>query len=87
MVKNVTGNKTHVATIPFWMAYLGLPYASLKSRLTGVRPSFSKGSLRALAIQCRNIPGNLAVEHLGHSPRPLEDTISDTISWHIKNQR
>ena len=87
MVKHITGNRTHVATIPFWMSYLALPYSTLKSRLTGVRPSFSKGSLQALAIQCRNIPGNLAEEHLGHFPRPLEDTISDTITWHIKNQR
>ena len=69
------------------MAYLALPFATVKSKITGNRPSFSKGSLQALAIQCRNIPGNLASDHLDHLPRPIEDTIDDTITWLAQNQK
>ena len=87
MIKRITGNRTHLVSVPFWMAYLALPFASVSSRITGKRPSFSRGSLQALAIQCKNIPGTLANEHLDHQPRPLLDTIDDTVSWLTKNQQ
>ena len=87
MIKQLTGNRTHLVSVPFWMAYLALPLASISSSISGNRPSFSKGSLQALAIQCRNIPGSLANEHLEHQPRPLEDTITDTVTWLRQNQQ
>ena len=87
LVKRITGRRTHLLTVPFWMGYLALPFASISSKITGKRPSFSKGSLQALAIQCRDIPGNLARDHLGHNPRLLEDTISDTVSWFIDKNK
>lgn len=81
MVRQATGNRTHYASIPFWTAYLALPFASISAKITGQRPSFSKGSLHALAVQCRNIPGTLAREEIGHHSRPLEETITDTVNW------
>ena len=87
MIKKITGNRTHLVSVPFWMAYLALPFASVSSRISGKRPSFSRGSLQALAIQCKNIPGTLANEHLDHQPRPLLDTIDDTVSWLTQNQQ
>mgnify|MGYP001468516673 FL=1 len=87
MIKKITGNRTHLVSVPFWMAYLALPFTSISSRISGKRPSFSRGSLQALAIQCRKIPGTLANEHLEHQPRPLEDTIDDTVSWLTQNQQ
>ena len=87
LIKQITGNRTHLVSVPFWMAYLALPFASISSRISGKRPSFSRGSLQALAIQCRTIPGTLADEHLDHKPRPLEETIDDTVSWLTQNQQ
>jgi len=87
IVHEITGKRTHLVTIPFWMAYLALPFATAKSKITGNRPSFSKGSLQALAIQCRKIPGSLATDHLDHFPRPIEETIGDTITWLAQNQK
>lgn len=68
-------------TMPFWSAYLALPFAAMKSRITGKRPSFSRGSLHALAVQCKDIPGTLAREELGHHNRPLPETIDDSLNW------
>ncbi|MEE3083798.1 MAG: NAD-dependent epimerase/dehydratase family protein [Candidatus Thermoplasmatota archaeon] len=68
-------------TAPFWSAYLALPFAAMKSTITRKRPSFSRGSLHALAIQCKDIPGTLAREELGHQNRPLSETVSDAIDW------
>ena len=87
LIKQITGNRTHLVSVPFWMAYLALPFASISSRISGKRPSFSRGSLKALAIQCRNIPGTLSNEHLEHQARPLEETIDDTVSWLKENQQ
>jgi len=87
LIKQITGNRTHLVSVPFWMAYLALPFASISSRISGKRPSFSRGSLQALSIQCRTIPGTLANEHLDHQPRPLEETIDDTVSWLTQNQQ
>ena len=85
LVKQITGRRTHLLTVPFWMGYIALPFASISSKITGKRPSVSKGSLQALAIQCRDIPGNLARDHLAHNPRKIEETISDTVSWLTDN--
>ncbi len=82
-VSKEIGKRKSIATMPFWSAYLALPFASMKSRITGERPSFTRGSLHALAVQCREIPGSLAINDLGHSPRPLEETIRDTTRWLI----
>ena len=57
----------------------------MKSKLTGKRPSFSRGSLHALAVQCKDIPGTLARQALGHNSRPLADTIKDTVRWVMDN--
>ena len=68
-------------TLPFWTAYTALPFAWLKAKLTGGRPSVSRGSLHALAVQCRDIPASLARTELGHDPRPLEETVRDALKW------
>lgn len=78
-------SKTTFGTFPFWTAYTALPFAYVFSKLTGKRPSFSRGSLHALAVQCKDIPGTLAQHELGHSPRPLQNTIQDTVDWMINH--
>tara|TARA_B110000263_G_scaffold5320_2_gene4575 strand:- start:3433 stop:4233 length:801 start_codon:yes stop_codon:yes gene_type:complete len=85
MISNQLHFKTNLLTLPFWSAYLALPFAFIFSKLTGGRPSFSRGSLHALAVQCQNIPGTLAKEEVGHLSRPLVETINDTITWFQKN--
>lgn len=85
MISNQLHLRTNLVTLPFWSAYLALPFAFLFSKLTGNQSSFNRGSLHALAEQCQNIPGDLAKKEIGHSPRPLAETINDTITWFKKN--
>ena len=42
-------SRTALGTLPFWVAYTALPFAYAFSKLTGKRPSFSRGSFHALA--------------------------------------
>ena len=83
----VVGKKTTYLQLPLWSAYLALPFAGISSALTGNRSSLNKGSLHALDVQCRDIPGVLAKEELRHASRPLAETVRDTIDWMRSNDR
>ena len=85
IIAGLIGKRTIYMTLPFWTAYTAIPFAYLSAKLTGRRPSFSRGSLRALSVQCRDIPGTLARQEIGHQSRPLESTVTDTIEWLMKN--
>lgn len=85
IISNQLHFTTNYLTLPFWSAYIALPFAFILSKLTGERPSFSRGSLHALAEQCQKIPGALARDEIGHQSRPLIETIKDTITWFQKN--
>jgi dihydroflavonol-4-reductase len=85
IIAGLIGKRTIYMTLPFWTAYTAIPFAYLRAKLTGQRPSFSRGSLHALSVQCKDIPGTLARQEIGHQSRPLESTIKDTIDWLIKN--
>mgnify|MGYP001327397453 CR=1 FL=1 len=81
IISEKTGKRTSLITLPFWTSYMALPFATVKSKITGKRPSFSRGALQALATQCKEIPGELAKKHLDHSPRPIQESIEDTLEW------
>jgi nucleoside-diphosphate-sugar epimerase len=85
IIAGLIGKRTIYMTLPFWTAYTAIPFAYLRAKLTGQRPSFSRGSLHALSVQCKDIPGALAHQEIGHQSRPLESTLKDTIDWLMKN--
>ena len=85
IIAGLIDKRTIYMTLPFWTAYTAIPFAYLRAKLTGQRPSFSRGSLHALSVQCKDIPGTLAREKIDHQSRPLESTLKDTIDWLMKN--
>ena len=85
IIAGLIGKRTLYMTLPFWTAYTAIPFAYLRAKLMGQRPSFSRGSLHALSVQCKDIPGALAHQEIGHQSRPLESTLKDTIDWLMKN--
>jgi hypothetical protein len=87
VIASLLARRITYLTLPFWTAYLALPFAAIKSNLTGQRPSFSRGSLHTLAVQCKEIPGTLAKNELLHRPRSLEDSIRDTVQWLIEKEQ
>ena len=72
---------THWVSLPFWTAYMFLPFAFVLSRLTGRRPSYSLGSLHALAVQPKTVSSGKARKELNHQPRSIDSTVEDTINW------
>jgi len=67
--------------LPIWSARMGVPFATLWSWLTRTEPSLSNASLNILAHQARQVSQERALQDLGHRPRPLVETVTDSLRW------
>ena len=85
IVAKLINKRTSLIIFPLWVTYTAIPFAYVLSKIFGNRPSFSRGSIHALAIQSKKISNNLAKNKLNHRVRDLEETIRDTLSWNQKN--
>jgi dihydroflavonol-4-reductase len=65
---------------PLWLAKLTAPFALLWARLTRSPPLYTPASLATLG-HYRHVDGGLARRELGWAPRPLDETIADTVAW------
>ena len=81
VISKIINKNTRWLTLPFWMAYCFLPIAYCAAKLSGSRPSFSRGSLHALAVQAKKISSRKVEKEFNFKARPLEETIRDTINW------
>ena len=81
-VAEMTGRKK-LPTLPLWVAYVGLPFLWLWSRLTGKRPLYTAASLASLQADT-DFPLE-KVRALGYTPRPLEDTVRDHVQFLVDN--
>jgi len=79
-VHEVTSTPPPRFVSPMWMARIGAPFVTLFSRITGGRPRYTSGSLEVLRGN-KVILHDKATRELGYQPRPLLDTIRDTVDW------
>ena len=80
LVEDAGGRRPPRFVSPVWAARAGLPFARAWSRLTGAELRFTRESLEVL-ISNRSISSAKARAELGHEPRPLAETIRDTLAW------
>ena len=80
LVEEISKVKRPRFTAPISLALFGAPFAATYCRLIGQRPLFTAASVRTLQrhqqISCRK-----AETELDYTPRPLRETIGDTIEW------
>lgn len=69
---------------PLWLAPAGIPFASIYARITRTKPVFTKFTLQAIKSN-HNICHDRATCDLGYNPRPLRETIYDTLIWLANN--
>ncbi len=81
-VAEMTGRRK-LPTLPLWVAYVGLPFLWLWSRLTGKRPLYTAASLSSLQADT-DFPLD-KVKALGYEPRPLRETVRDHVQFLIDN--
>lgn len=86
LVGQVTDRKTNVPVFPVWMALLGLPFIYTWSKISGKDPIFTRQSLEIVQKGNKKISYQKAQKELGYSPRPLAETIKDTINWFKENK-
>jgi dihydroflavonol-4-reductase len=83
-IAQITGNPAPSFISPMWLAKTGAPFAETYSRITGGRALFTGISLKALESNY-NVSHEKAASELGYHPRPLSETIKDTIEWFKDN--
>ena len=77
--------KPPLISCPYWLAKLGLPFINTYCSLTRKEPLYTYDSLNTIRIGHRSISHQKAFHELDFSPRPLEDTIKDTLEWFREN--
>jgi dihydroflavonol-4-reductase len=85
------GNRAPALVCPMAVARACAPIITAASGLAGARPVFTTVSLNALAGN-RNISHAKATSELGYAPRPIRETLIDTLQWfkdngYIKSRR
>lgn len=83
LVGEVTGTRAPRMTAPQWLARPGAPLAAAWSRVARTRPLFTPDSLAALRTCNPHISHAKASVELAFTPRPLRDTVADTLDWFV----
>ncbi|MDB4249802.1 NAD-dependent epimerase/dehydratase family protein [Acidimicrobiia bacterium] len=81
VMTEVLGKKLMRGTLPFFTIYLSLPIYYLQSLFSNAPRAITLDSIHTIKVQNKNIPSQLAKDQLGHSPRGVEETITDTLKF------
>jgi dihydroflavonol-4-reductase len=80
MVQEISGASLPGFTCPLWLAHLGAPFVTGYNLMLKKRPIYTAASLKALNSN-PFISHEKATRELGYQPRPLQDTLYDTLKW------
>jgi len=84
IVEEVTGVPAPRLVLPLWLARIGAPFTAAFAQLTGKRPLYTSVSIRALCSN-RSVSHERAAHDFGYNPRPLRETVVDTLRWFGEN--
>jgi dihydroflavonol-4-reductase len=79
-VARISGRRPPRLVVPMALARLGAPFVESLWQLAGAEPLYTRESLHALR-HYRDVRNAKAASELGHAPRPLEETLADTLAW------
>ena len=85
-VREVTGKAFASIKIPFSLAELAARYTPWYYQRTQAKPRFTPYSLEVLQSNA-NISYKKALAELGYKPRPVYESIADTVRWFLENRR
>ena len=78
------GRKVVYGKLPEFIAYLALPYEYIKSLINKKPRLITLDSIHTAQTGNKVVPSSLAREELNHNPRPIEETIYDTVEFFQK---
>ena len=79
-VHETTGARPPRLNVPIWFARSVAPMTAWTSRLAGRRPLFTPEAMRIVTCHQR-IETKKAAEELGFHPRPIRDSVRESIAW------
>ena len=86
MVGDISGKSVPVRYVPHGLARMAAPILSFYAGVTGRKPLYTSHSLELLVHSPKQIADNRARSDLDHRPRPLEETLRDTLLWFKENK-
>jgi dihydroflavonol-4-reductase len=84
LVRDVKGKTRPLPVLPLWPILAALPVMHAWSRIMGASALYTRQSVDNLLFSNRKIDHAKARRELGFHPRPLTETIRDTIAWFKK---
>jgi dihydroflavonol-4-reductase len=85
LVAQANGVRAPRLVAPMSLARLGAPFVVAWSHVFKQRPLYTSESLRVLRTSNRAVSHQKAAQELGYQPRPLPETVQDTVTW-FKNR-
>jgi dihydroflavonol-4-reductase len=79
------GQSRWLPTLPFWCGYAMLPFLRLGGRLSKRPPALTYEMLKILEEGCRQVDSSKARRALGLKPRPIRQSVADTLQWFKEN--
>lgn len=86
MISKEYGKEYKKPLVPFWLAQLGLPFIWLYSKASGSKPLYTFESIKILKFGDIKISNARAKRVLGYGPRPLIESVRDTLDWLQENK-
>jgi dihydroflavonol-4-reductase len=80
LVETVSGEQPPRFTCPQWLARAAAPFSEKLCKVLDKRPLFTGEALLSLRSH-RHINREKAEKELGYMPRPLEETVKETLAW------
>ena len=84
VMSEILNKKLIRSTLPFGFIYMSLPGSYISSLIKKTPRAITMDSIHTIKVQNKNIPSSLSKEQLNHNPRPVEETIQDTIEFFQK---
>ena len=84
VMSEILNKKLIRSTLPFGFIYMSLPGSYMSSLIKKTPRAITMDSIHTIKVQNKNIPSSLSKEKLNHNPRPVEETIQDTIEFFQK---
>lgn len=86
IVQKVTGKKVPRMVLPIEFVKAVLPFISLHNKIRGAYSEVTSEGLDALKYGHKNMISDKAQKELGHTFRPLEESVADFYEW-MKNRK
>ena len=84
LVERSTGSKQPRTFLPNWIQWVGLPFITLKAKLTGSEPMYTSEVILTTA-QGKHISCEKAKKELSYSVRSIEESLENTLAWFKEN--